>query len=373
MQTLDNVPTAAEWGEELEQAILPPGVDPERLASLPDALSIEEILALDIPPVAFAAGRLMPRPGLVAISGAPGSHKTAFMLYLSLRISAGLDVFTRDKQDPDSPNPGMLGIAPRNDEITRVMFIEEEMSMGQFKERLNGFKRPEGSYIASHVMERYKLKDPTMRYKILQEIKRQNIRMVVFDPFSSVTGIENENDNAEMAKIMDTIREEFIGNGMDLTVVFIHHPAKGMKEETNLRGAGDMLGKVDVHLSLKKDTVDKSIITIGFEKMRLMDETLCENFRIKCVGDSLLHNLEYKFLGTVRAQKEAENDEVKNKIIAAMSDGELWTRKSVSETCEKDSSDNSFRYPWKKMQEAGDIEAVGQKFRLTKALIAPKF
>jgi RecA-family ATPase len=69
----------------------------------------------------------------------------------------------------------------------------------------------------------FKLSSQTDVALLKDYLKTNEIKLLVLDPFSSVLGASNENDNAEVSKIMDVMRE--LINELNIGIIFLHHPA----------------------------------------------------------------------------------------------------------------------------------------------------
>ena len=94
---------------------------------LEGAYTHTQIQQANLPDPAWFVPTLIPNPGLVAITGRPGSFKTFFTQWLALRLSAHLPLF--DTWDTEPPfNKSQVPTEPIN-----VCFIEEEMTYGPFR------------------------------------------------------------------------------------------------------------------------------------------------------------------------------------------------------------------------------------------------
>jgi hypothetical protein len=112
---------------------------------------------------------------------------------------------------------------------------------------------------------------------IIKHCEENDIGTVIFDSLSSMHDAD-ENSNSQMAKVFANLM--LLAN-KGLTVIFIHHEPKsaGRKPEyASLRGAGDILAKCDIHLSLShpKDKKD----TILVKQLKNRDSERLPNFEI---------------------------------------------------------------------------------------------
>ncbi|MFA5130387.1 MAG: AAA family ATPase [Patescibacteria group bacterium] len=304
-------------------------------------LSYQELLDLKISPLSWIVPLMIPTPGLVVITGRPGSFKTFFALWLCLRASAGLPLF-ENMGDTFFPKP-QEGL---QSEPTPSLFIEEENTIQTIKERVRGFKGTDSNSFFL-IDGGFKFNDKTSRTDALHFIEEKGIKLLVLDPFSSVMGLENENDNAEASRVMDIIRKEFVTKG--LTVILIHHPSKGDGEGRGIRGAGDILGKCDVHLCLETDSADEKIIRVNYEKLRIADRSLVSNFKMRLTGDTFSRTAEFIYLEETKSKKENEKMILKDQIMEAMADGEEYQRQQIADLVDHSSTGKAFDSAWKEL------------------------
>lgn len=324
---------------------------------IPDPLSFDELLALDLPPTEWLMGKTIPWPGLIAISGKPGSYKTFFALWLTMRASAGLPLF-------DGASCGALGAKYEGGMVPSLM-IEEENTVRLIRERAMGLVKADYSRMFFYVDMGFKMSDVVWRDKAVSFIQERGIKLVVLDPFSSVMGLKDENSNAEVSVVMDIIRKEFIKK--DISVIFIHHPSKGDESGgKNLRGAGDILGKCDVHLSLEKE--ESGDIVVSYEKMRVADEKTMTNFRMRLVYDGLGKNGYFMYVGEAVPKWQEERDALEKKIIDAMTELGETTRVAIAKAIGDNNTGDKFKKTWEKMKADGRIrETMNKQFLLSSA------
>jgi uncharacterized protein YajQ (UPF0234 family) len=197
------------------------------------------------------------------------------------------------------------------------------------------------------VDEGFKFTDEKWRTELLKVIDEKRIKLLIVDPFSSVMGLENENDNAEVSRVMDLVRKEFVKR--DVTVILIHHPSKGDGDGKNLRGAGDILGKCDVHLSLEVEDEMNKIIRVSYQKLRVADRSKVADFRMRLAGESGLQDLRFRYLGIAKSQYEEERDVLMTEILNHMVNGEEYSQKETAEAVEQKPSNKKFVAAWKRL------------------------
>lgn len=328
--------------------------DATAFAAKPPAMDGQTFRDQKLPRTEWIVNKVIPKGGLVAISGVPGSYKSFFALWLGLRAAEGLPLFE-------------LGLADEpfycelKTDRTGVLFIEEENTVIMTHERLLGLKTPATNNIYFRVDQGFKVQDPLWTAKLLEDVKKFNIGLIIMDPFSSVMGFEDENDNAEVSLGMDNLRKNFLVHGV--TIIFIHHPSKSSEGGTNLRGAGDILGKCDVHIHLAKDEIDKKLVTVTFPKMRLISDDEVSAFKMRATGDSLLGDMSFRYLGQAKPKHEEARDALAKQIFDAMIPGELTLKSQVADLVGSNHRNDKFQAAWKSLEASGQIRTSFEKKR----------
>ncbi len=307
--------------------------------------SHKELLNLDIPPMKWLVGMMIPNPGLVVISGKPGSFKTFFALWMGIRVSTNSTLFNGYDESDFCDEEVM-----RLKEKIPTLFVEEENTQQTMKERVKMFQ-PIGQQNVSEMFYLidvgFKFKSEAWRTEVLRIVEEKGIRLLILDPFSSVMGLDNENDNSEVSEVMDIIRKEFVKR--DLTVILIHHPSKGDAEAKGIRGAGDILGKCDVHLSLEVENENDKIIRVSYQKMRVADKSKVSDFRMRLAGDGLLGDSHFRYLGAAKNKNIELREEVMQEILKCMINDNQYTRKEIAELCGESTTGKKFSGAWNQL------------------------
>lgn len=257
--------------------------------------TFEDLSTLDVPPITWLVENIIQNPGLVAISGKPGSYKTMFSLWLMARVAGGERAF-------HSYHMPSFNVPPLEPEPTGVLFIEEEMSERQMKERVNNIvtSRNAKEKMFYRIASGLKLSNLQHIEEMYTWCVQHDVKLIFLDPFSSVAGMKDENDNAEASTLMDTVRTMLVNRG--ITVVVIHHPAKTNDGSFSLRGAGDLLGKLDTHIVLEKNK-EKEEIIVHFAKTRDVDERKIWDFRMKFEAEEALGRSVFNYMGRYDGDK----------------------------------------------------------------------
>lgn len=244
------------------------------LLGLPgSSISHQELKSLPIPETQWLIDTMIPYPGLVAISGRPGSYKTFFALWIAQRINAQKKLF-----DTEHSKDGYTDL--HHESVgCKVLFVEEEMVERQMHDRSLKMSAWTGHGVHYLIGKGFKITSPIHRQELMDHCEKEQVKCIVFDPFSSIAGLQDENDNAEASKVMDLLRNCFVARGV--TVIFVHHPAKSDDTGWTLRGAGDVTGKVDEHFVLEKDEKIKNEVIVRFAKTRDIDPMKVHDFRMQ--------------------------------------------------------------------------------------------
>jgi len=314
---------------------------PENERVFPEPLAIDKFYGMSFPKQEWIFDRVIPKDGLIALSGAPGSYKSFFALWMALQAGMGKPLFNAEQ------------IIGNNQSELKTLFIEEENTLRLMHQRIRVLKNGKSRNVFFKIDDGFKMQDDEARANVIQFCMFNGISLVILDPFSSVMGLRDENNNAEVSVIMDIIRKTFVAQG--ISVMFIHHPAKNAEGGKNLRGAGDILGKCDVHLSMEKDEQDKKLITISYEKMRLISEDDVWDFKVKFSGDEILGH-EFVYLDEAKPKYQEERDQLQNSLLEFMQEGVEYTRGEVAENTGNGSNGQKFRNVWAEMLKKGLIK-----------------
>jgi hypothetical protein len=305
----------------------------------PPSISGPEMRAQNLPKPSWIIEKVLPEGGLIALSGKPKSFKSFFALWMAMKAASGLPLF----DEMDEPF-----FCQQDTNVTPTMFIEEENTMLLTYNRYIGLRKVPDDLLHFRVEQQFKMKDETWRVQLLKDIQEKRIGLIIMDPFSSVMGLKDENSNAEVAEVMDIIRHEFVRNG--ISVAFIHHPAKGDGDGKNLRGAGDILGKCDVHLHFERDELDKRMFTVSYEKMRLVSEEEIQNFRVRLTGDHLVGDGHFRYCGVAQTKGETAREELCKEILACMMPEERYLKSELAKETGQKLGNDKFKNAWAKLE-----------------------
>lgn len=340
---------------EQQKSSLPPPMPDVQLPPpnnwLEKRYTYSELQNADLPDPEWLVPSLIPNPGLVAFTGRPGHFKTFFMQWVAMRLAAGLNMFDHW----DGPAPMKMNESPK--EPIGVVFIEEEMNARMVKERSNDMRSWEGQNFHWFISAGFSLKDKEKVAQLRAFVEENNIKLLIFDPFTSVSQMKDENNNSEAREVMDTIRHEFVDTDHGCTVVFIHHPAKG-EHGDSIRGAGDILGKCDMHFTVEK--VDDNGTKIKIENRKTRYKQPFDFYAEMINSDQDLGRLEWQFRGTVADEKKKAKDELGQKILSSMHVGVEYTKSDVADNVDIHKKSKRFEMAWDTLVEGRNIVRKGR-------------
>ena len=218
----------------------------QTFASLPWWVRVPTLADIKHEPVRWLIQDFIPLASFVLLVGKPGSFKSWLALDLARAVALGQD-FAQLK-----------GGAARE-----VLYIDRENGSNLIAHRRQVFGIPESPKL------RYwgrwvSLPFPGIGSKELMEYAEELQPLIVFDSLVRFH-TSNENDNAEMAKVMDG----FVGLARKgATVVVLHHAGK--ESEKNFRGATEIEAAPDI--ACRIDRIADRIIRIRQFKNRVAGE-----------------------------------------------------------------------------------------------------
>ncbi len=339
-------------------------------------LSESQINELDIPPTEWILPGFLPKPSLVAITGKPGSFKTFFAHWIARRLAAGLGLFEKWEGNFDikMTTEPFDGFKKR-----KVLIIEEEMGPEIIKERslmMKSWGESDNVYWAINSGFSIRGDKGEAIKGLIHSISTLGIDVVILDPFTSVSGMQDENDNAEAREVMDILLKQLVNDGPKITVIFLHHPAKGDGDGTSIRGAGDILGKSYVHYSLQYDKAGgdgpkKITIKCGKTRWRQLEDFTIEFRDEPATGLPPGQRVKKEFVYTGFKKDETTEgvdgeekrgpgqpkkfDKLAESIFSSMETGLDYTRIELAEFTDYDSKHGTFRAAIKLLKEQGKV------------------
>jgi KaiC/GvpD/RAD55 family RecA-like ATPase len=214
-----------------------------------ELLRASELAAL--PPVAWAVRNVLPRSGVAAMYGAPGSGKTFLALDLAAALAEGLELW--------------FGRPVRR---APIVYVALEGGAGlaarcKARELHTGRPLPDDLYFV--VRQDFSFDRPVDVEDLLRAVREKLAEstdppVIVVDTLArAAVGLE-ENSATDMGKVVDAAYR--LANETGGLVLLIHHPGKnsdgGLRGSSTLLGAMDAVVRVEVTPSGPRWTLEKS-------------------------------------------------------------------------------------------------------------------
>lgn len=182
----------------------------------------------------------VPSRGVMVLAGAPGTGKSFTALSWAAHIAEGMQWFGRATRQ-----------AP-------VVYVLGEGVSGfgrrvEAWETVNARPMSEQVYFVDGLAFDLDLKDSAKVQQLIAAIAHVQPGLVIFDTFSALTTVSNENDNAEVAVVMKNVNRIVQATGA--TALLVHHVTKSTG---SVRGASAFVGNVDTVVIAAKDTAQKA-------------------------------------------------------------------------------------------------------------------
>ncbi len=260
--------------------------------------------------------KLIPDRGISIFGGASGSFKTWVAMQLALACAGGEHFLHHF----EAKRANVLYIDEENGDITLPNRFELLIKGHNHKHTFDNL------YVVQFA--NIKLDDPTTTGKLLHYVKQNNVRLIILD--SMVRCMGGEEDKAKDVRIVFDILKTIIKSVDDLSIVILHHTAKGKRGLEGLRGSGDFGAFADVVLMFQ--ATKKNLINIDVAKNRHIDLSKFSRFSIEVIktndgGISFAYS-EYDEAGgninAVDALKEDLLEHFKTEKIEEFRSGVIW-------------------------------------------------
>lgn len=177
----------------------------------------------------------VPSGGVMVLAGAPGTGKSFTALSWAAAIAEGSQWFGRATRK-----------AP-------VVYVLGEGFSGfgsrvEAWESVNSRLIPDNLYFMDGITYGINLKDPDSVQRLINALAYTQPGLVVFDTFSVLAHVTNENDNSEVAQVMANVNKIVQATGA--TAMLIHHVTK---TSGSVRGASAFVGNADTVVVAAKE------------------------------------------------------------------------------------------------------------------------
>lgn len=245
-------------------------------------LSLSELMATEYPPQSWLVEKLIPKEGLVALSGIPGSFKSYLTNWLALKVATGENFFTFPT------------------EKAAVLFIDRENPNYLIQKRFKSLSEETNLPIYWLNLE-FRIGNENHITAVIEAIEQHNIKLVIIDSLIRIHS-ENENESSGMSKVFQQLKRI---QDKGASVLFLHHHKKtgGMvtiNQAESLRGSSDIIAAVDSHIRI--DKVDDSNITLTQPKLRQAKPF--KGFAVQIETNLDESEVEFIYKGEVDPEKE---------------------------------------------------------------------
>jgi hypothetical protein len=188
-----------------------------------------------LPRVSWLIEGLIQTSGLVVLAGDGGIGKSAIAIDWAATIAAGIDKWHGRKVASGS----------------NVLYVAGEGVEG-FEDRLQAWEAANGRTIPEERMgfisEGFSLSSERATVHLEMAVRERDYALVILDTLSQLSSVDNENDNAELSRVLNaarSIRQARPGT----TVMIVHHVSKGGR----VRGASAIRNNADAVIVARAD------------------------------------------------------------------------------------------------------------------------
>lgn len=218
--------------------------------------SLQQHIHEGFPTLNWRINKILPSRGITILGGSSGSYKTWAAMQLALACASGnnfLENFPVEK--------------------CNVLYVDEENGditlLNRFQMLINGFQlKDDFNNLHLSIFDNIKLDDEKNVGRLASVIKRNNIKVVIFD--SMVRCMNGEEDKArDVRKVFENLKKLFT-IFPEISFVILHHTSKGKGNSMDkLRGSGDFAAFADVILMF--NTFHNKIVNLDCVKNRHID------------------------------------------------------------------------------------------------------
>lgn len=275
------------------------------------AVSLDELLSMDFPANKWAIEKIVPHEGITILSGAPASYKTWLLLRMAMDIAKG---------------ENFLGQFPCQQ--SGVLIIDEENHLRLLQDRLQLMGTDHGLPIYFLSQKGFIVSDKRLTNQVLRICQEKDISVIFIDSLVRINNAE-ENDASQMAAVFRCIRQLCQSQK---TLIITHHERKEgetrSSAQNRLRGSSDISASVDAHISVRRNSSDRSTLTIEQAKLRGGIEMAPFKVAVQASEESVA----FQYLGA--CQEEASKKESAKEVILTVLDKEE-NGLSRSEVCKQ--------------------------------------
>jgi hypothetical protein len=209
-----------------DTAAPPATVAPLPLRSFPELYHDATLTA----PIRWLVRDLIPTGRLVLVYAAPKTGKTTYCLHLAVAVAAGRPFCG----EPLDAAPVLVLECEMAEQDTRRWLVSAGATPETVGERLVTYTGPAPSFA-----------------QVLEALERTGAQLVIIDSLTKYAGWEDENNAAEVERVLEPLRR--LAHERGVTILVIDHDRKSDGENgRNIRGSGHKLAVVDVALEVRR-------------------------------------------------------------------------------------------------------------------------
>lgn len=197
-------------------------------------LPVADILIGTQPPVSWLIPEFIPRSSLIALAGSPGTGKSVLAYTIAIGVATGTPFLGYDIHEP-----------------RKVLYFDQENSISDCSQYLKwawiGLDRPNRNIITTNLsFVHFQLGGPDWAQKAVTHARDTQPDLIIIDTTTPACYVQDENDNAEAAKVIAAIRQMMAVTNPTSACIALKH-AKVDREDGHytLRGAKAWEGSVD--------------------------------------------------------------------------------------------------------------------------------
>lgn len=216
----------------------------EKANVLPEyVITGETLVANSITEIPKLMEPLFPRMGLVALAGSSDTGKSTLLRQLAMEIVSGQNSFLDFRLIPE--HKSVLYVSTEDDDYAISSLIKKQNYKNLSSECYKGL--------------RFIFETTELDKKILAELNRQSVDVIIIDAFSDLYGGDMNRTNE-----VRTFLQKFanIAKTFNCLIIFLHHTSKRTETQTpskhNMIGSQGFEAKMRLVIELRRDQMDPS-------------------------------------------------------------------------------------------------------------------
>ncbi|MBX4181765.1 AAA family ATPase, partial [Candidatus Parcubacteria bacterium] len=275
-------------------------------------LSVKEAMEMTGLTELFLVDKLIPREGITALSGHPGSGKSWVSLHIAECVAKGSPLFGLYKTEQGA-----------------VLIVDEESGVSEYGRRWKKLATDPTLPIRLLSKERFKLDNKADLEELKELVVKNQIKLIIFDPFVAMHS-KAENSADEIQSVMSNVQEL---TKLGATVLYIHHHRKDGLFKGNrsqgMRGSSAFSGINDSHLVVEKENVDNELkINIYHEKSRRGETEKGFSVKLVNVGEE---GIRIEF-GEELEEQKLKKEQAKDAILEIIEGGDKSRQELIQTT-----------------------------------------